>query len=167
MDFNAAVDRLRVVNSADANLRINPNTGVRVDTPTNDALLNPAGRLVDGVAYDRNLDGSSGTSAYAIARDTNALVRLGGAGGTPSANAGALTPIGALGLTINAAGGLGFDIDDAGVARAALSSGGTTALYTLHLGAGVALQIGPLGTGSSAVDGFAMLPERIFADGFE
>lgn len=165
MDFNAAVDRIRIVNSADANLRINPNTGALAGS---DTMLSPAGRQVDGLAYDRNTDGASGVTAYAIARDIGALVHLGGPGGTPSPNGGALTTIGALGVAINPGGGLGFDIDETGVARLVCSDAtGTTALYVVDLASGVASRVGAIGAGTSSVDGFAVRLDRIFANGFE
>lgn len=165
MDFNAAVDRLRVVNSADANLRIHPGTGALA---AGDTMLNPSGRQIDGVAYDRNTDGATGPTAYAIARDTGALVRLGGPGGVPSPNGGTLTEIGALGVTIHPDAGLGFDVDEAGAARLVCSDGsGTTALYVVDLATGVATRIGTVGAGTGSADGFAVRLDRTFADGFE
>ena len=46
LDFNPTVDRIRVTNDADENLRINPNNGARADTPTNDTNINPAGNQI-------------------------------------------------------------------------------------------------------------------------
>ena len=50
MDFNPTVDRVRVVNNNDTNLRINPFNGTVAGT---DTPLNPAGGDVAAVAYDR------------------------------------------------------------------------------------------------------------------
>src|SRR5262249_19155307 len=55
-DFNPTVDRMRVTNDGDENFRINPNTGARADSPTNDTDINPAGNKVVAVAFDRNFD---------------------------------------------------------------------------------------------------------------
>jgi hypothetical protein len=52
IDFNPTADRIRGTTNTDANFRINPNNGVRADS-TPDAILNPAGAHVSGVAYDR------------------------------------------------------------------------------------------------------------------
>jgi hypothetical protein len=56
LDFNPTVDRIRVTNDGNENLRLNPNNGARADTPTDDTDLNPGAPQVTGVAYDRSYD---------------------------------------------------------------------------------------------------------------
>lgn len=167
MDFNPAVDRIRVVNDADANLRIHPDTGLRADVPINDILLAPAGRLVGDLSYDRDV-GSGGTSTvYAIARATGQLVTIGGVNGVPSPNGGVVTAVGALGLTLAAGKGAGFDIGRDGVGYALLTDGasGKTGAYTIDLGSAAATPVGLLGSGTLAVRGMTTIapPSRAVA----
>lgn len=163
MDFNPTVDRLRIVNAADENLRLNPNTGARSDTPTNDTDLNPAGSQIDAIAYDRNVDGpaiSANTTLYGISRSGNALVRIGGLNQSPSPNGGAVTSIGSLGATISAVNGVGFDIEGSAGAYAAFTDAGTnrTGLYALDLSSGAATLIGLIGNGLTGVTALAAEP---------
>jgi hypothetical protein len=163
MDFNPTVDRIRVVNTNDENLRINPNNG---SLAGDDSNLNPAGRLIDGVAYDRNFDGhlgASGTTVFGIARNGSQLVRIGGGDQNPSPNTGEVTTVGALGVAPSPASGLGFDISGAtGKAYAVMRVGVTTNLYTVSLATGTATLVGAVGNGTLAVRGLAVLsPSRV------
>jgi Domain of unknown function (DUF4394)/Calx-beta domain len=103
IDFNPAVDAIRVVSSDENNLRINANTGVVAGTDTN---LTPPGNAV-GVAYTNPIAGSTQTTLYTL--DAAQLFRQGGFGGAPSPNGGVLTPIGAHGKIIPTPGN-SFDI---------------------------------------------------------
>jgi Domain of unknown function (DUF4394)/FG-GAP-like repeat len=168
-DFNPTVDRLRVVNTADENLRVNPNNGARADVPTNDTDLNPPGSLIDGSAYDRSYDGhlgTAGTTLYDIARNGNSLVLQGGINQSPSPNGGAITAVGPLGFTISAAGGVGFDIvangtAGQGPAYAVFTDNGTgqTGLYQINLQTGAATLVGLVGDGATGLEGLAAVPE--------
>src|SRR4051794_16889319 len=54
-DFNPAVDRIRIFNDADQNLRVNPNNGALAGSDT--SLNNPSNdEEVTGGAYDRNIN---------------------------------------------------------------------------------------------------------------
>ena len=60
VDFNPAADRLRVVNSADENFRINPDTGGVIV----DGAINPGTANVVASAYNSNVDGTTTTTLY-------------------------------------------------------------------------------------------------------
>jgi hypothetical protein len=166
-DFNPTVDRIRVVNSAGENFRINPNNGARADTPTNDTDLNPAGQFIDGAAYDRNFNSglavANRTTLYGIARSGNRLVTIGGINQSPSPNGGAINTVGAgLGFTISPAAGVGFDISPAtNTAFGAWIDDATdqSGLYNVNLTTGAATLIGALGSGGTvALDGLSVAP---------
>ncbi len=149
VDFNPVVDRLRVVNSAGDNLRVNPSNGNRADSPTPDSPLSTP--TVVAVAYDRNTAGTTLTTLFGIDTTTDQLVRIGGIDGSPSPNQGLVTNVGPLG--VNATGDAGFDIDTAGNAFAALAVGGQTGLYTVSLTSGAVTLVGPIGDGSTPIGG--------------
>ena len=74
VDFNHTVDRLRIVNDGDENLRVHPDTAVL--TPDTD--LTPS-RDVAAVAYDRvDTDAATGTTLYGLSSTTGELVTVGG-----------------------------------------------------------------------------------------
>src|SRR5215210_8552008 len=90
IDFNPVVDRVRVVNSANANFRINPNNGALAGDDVNLTYNAPATGPVTAVAYDRNVaPGPPGTPAppgtlttlYGIDVGADRLVTIGGIGG--------------------------------------------------------------------------------------
>ena len=103
IDFNPAVDAIRLVSSDENNLRINPNTGAVAGT---DAAISPAGNPL-GVAYTNTVAGSTQTTLYTL--DAAQLFRQGGFGGSPSPNTGVLTAIGAHAKTVPTPGN-SFDI---------------------------------------------------------
>jgi hypothetical protein len=144
-DFNPVVDRIRVVASNDLNFRLNPNTGglVAFDTPLDNAA---AAEQVVGSAYDRNFDGASATTLFGIDFPTNSLVRQGSINASPqSPNGGAITTIGALGVTLDSR-NVGFDIESrTGTAYASLEVGGSTGLYSVNLTTGAATSLGSIG----------------------
>jgi hypothetical protein len=132
VDFNPTVDRIRVVNDANENFRINPNNGARADAPTPDTDLNvmmggmmtPATQLVQSVAYDRSYDTGvavgNRTTLYAIGTtvvggmNQATLFTQGGVNQTPSPNTGTLLTVGSLG--VNLAAGTSADLQIAGPA---------------------------------------------------
>jgi hypothetical protein len=148
IDFNPTVDRLRLVNTADNNLRYNPLTFAPV-TPADTTLVFDAADANAGdnpeiaaVAYDRNdNDGATATTLFAIDAGNNALVTIGGVNGAPSPNLGGLFTVGQLGdVTFDVTNMGGFDISGAGTlgrgaALAALQLQGETVskLYSINI----------------------------------
>jgi len=155
VDFNPVVDRLRVVNSSDGNLRSNVATGLaNIDTN-----LNPAAQDVSGIAYSNNFSGAVTTTLYAVSAAANSLVTIGSIDGTPtSPNTGQIFTVGVLGITLDAGSGVGFDITSTGIAYATLQIGGVTQLYTINLATGAATLVGTVGPGSIALQGLAIVP---------
>ena len=171
-DFNPTVDRLRLVNVADDNLRFNPSNFTPVDGDGNAANGNSpdtdlafiladvnAGKdpNIVGCAYDRNdNDGATATTLWGIDSTQNILVRQGAVdgdgadlagGGSP--NGGLLTTMGLL--NVDPTDLVGFDISGPGIAGvgAALAvmqlQGETTSrLFSINLNAGLTNQ--PLGS---------------------
>jgi hypothetical protein len=154
-DFNPTVDRIRVVSDNGQNLRLHPDTGALVQVDTD---LGTTGDVV-GSAYTNNYSGALVTTLYGIDSAADQLVRQGGINGAPSPNAGAITPIGPLGVDTTSP--LGFDITaNDGVAHAALTVGGASSLYTINLGSGAATLVGAIGTGLQ-VRGLAVLSRAV------
>lgn len=114
MDFNPAVDRVRVINDMGQNFRINPNTGAVVDgdlggstgsvSGTNmDGNLNTGAIQAQGTAYVNNVANNGGTTTqYTVGESPSALYIQ-----NPP-NAGTLTSAATLSPLIKAV--LGFDI---------------------------------------------------------
>jgi hypothetical protein len=149
--FNAVADRIRVVNDADDNLRLDPATGARVDAPA-DTNLHPQGRLIRGLAYD----GAASPVLFGLCFASSELVRI----GVPSPNDGTIIGVGGFGFA-TAAGSSGFDVDpQSGTAFATLRAlaTGLTGLYRVDLGAGTATLVGPVGDGTQPVPGLAVGP---------
>lgn len=165
-DFNPTVDRMRIVHNADENFRIDPNDGERVDTPP-DTDLNPAGRSIEAVAYDRNFESgvasSWRTTLYGISRTQSLLVTIGGIDQSPSPNDGAVksAALHTLGPVISPTGGIGFDIS--GLSGSAFATwvdkaDGFAKLFTIRLISGEATLVGPIGDGSLALEGLSAVP---------
>jgi hypothetical protein len=160
-DFSPVADRARLVNVNDENARINPFSGALAG---NDTDLTPAATTaLVGAAYDRNVDGATASTLFAIDRNGSELVRIGNVDGLPPGpNGGAVTPIGPLGPTLNQTRDGGFDIAPDGTAFAALTDDvdDLTRLYTVNLATGAATPIGPIGAGGIEVRSLAVvLPE--------
>jgi hypothetical protein len=157
VDFNPAVDRIRIVSDTEQNIRINPNTAVVAGV---DTALNPAG-TVTAAAYSNNVDGVSTTVLYDIDAGTDQLLIQ----GNPSPNTGVVTAVGSLG--VNTSTDIGFDISPLdGTAFAALNVAGVAGLYTVNLTTGAATLIGAIGTGASVINGLAAMPMTYqFAEG--
>jgi len=157
MDFNPTVDRIRIVNDFDENLRINPNTGLRADV-VNDTDLNPAGTtIIDSVAYTNSLPGATTTTLFAINSSTGNLARIGGIDGAPSPNGGVVTDVGSLGFA--PAGASGFDIvGTANTALSVMTVGGSTYLFSVDLTTGLASAVGTVGDGTITYGGFTVMP---------
>ena len=160
VDFNPAVDRIRVVSDAGQNLRLHPDTGAVAGA---DPAINPAGAAISAVAYT-NSSGSAPrvTTLYDIDVSANKLMRQGGVDGTPSPNQGTLTEVGDLG--VNPVGAAGFDIVYLGGtnhAYAVMMVGSTTSLFRVSLATGAATAVAELGepmTTALTVKGIAISP---------
>ncbi len=161
VDFNPFSDRLRLVNDGDENLRIDADEG---DLAGNDADVNPAGVVVTGIAHDRVGATPAATTVFAVNSAGATFGRLGGVDNAPSANGGAYTAIGPLGITPDSGTGVPIDISS-GVnddviavpfnAVGAITSGGIQRLYNVSLSTGAATAIGPTGARLSSL---ALLP---------
>jgi Domain of unknown function (DUF4394) len=159
-DFNPVVDRARLVNTNDENARINPFNG---SLAGNDTDITPAATTtLIGAAYDRNVDGATATTLFAIDRNDSELVRIGGVDGTPSPNGGVATSVGPLGVPLNPASDAGFDVASDGTAFAALTAAADnlTRLYAINLTTGAATPIGLIGNGTVEIRSLAVVPPR-------
>ncbi len=165
LDFNPAVDKIRVVSNTGQNLRLDPTTGLVVGTDTNltydaatyDAVVGgaaPAPQIV-AEAYTKNADISTGktvTTLYAIDSNTDLLSTQGAADGDTtvmngSPNSGVLFPVGALGFDAGVISG--FDIETATDAAYVVTG---NKLYTLSLTTGAGTLAGTVGGGLSLAD---------------
>jgi uncharacterized protein DUF4394 len=147
-DFNPTVDRIRVVTSGGANLRVNPNDGTLV---ANDTMLSATG--ISGAAYTNSQVGAATTTLYDLNTAADTLVVQ-----NPP-NAGTVTRVGALG--VNASDVNGFDVTADGAAVAALQVGSApSALYCVDLGTGRATLAGRIGSGV-LVTAFAVAPRGV------
>jgi hypothetical protein len=155
-DFNPTVDRIRFVNQAGQNARLNPDTGAIVDFDTVtggiqlDASLayaagdrnfgnSPAGV---GAAYVNNFAGATSTTLFVIDTNSDVLVRQ------DPPNNGVLNTIGSLGIDAGTV--LGFDVRSVGGnerALAAIEVGGVSGLYNINLTTGQASIVGQIGDG--------------------
>ncbi|MDW5594824.1 DUF4394 domain-containing protein [Conexibacter stalactiti] len=156
VDFNHTVDRIRVVNTANENLRINPNNGARGDAPINDTDLTP-GFAVAAAGYDRvDGDATTGTTLFGLAHATSSLVTIGGVNSTPSPNLGQLFAVGALGITSGDPFALNLDVSPGGTAYATARPGtAADSLYTVASATGAATLVGQL---ALPLHAFAVLP---------
>ncbi|MEG4999524.1 DUF4394 domain-containing protein [Microcoleus sp. B4-D4] len=155
-DFNPTVDRIRFVNQAGQNARLNPDTGAVVDTDTLTGGIQLDGNLayaagdrnfgnspgVASAAYVNNLPGVNSTTLFAIDSNLDVLVRQ------DPPNNGVLNTIGSLGVDAGTV--LGFDVRSVGgneTALAAIEVGGVSSLYNINLTTGQASIVGPIGDG--------------------
>lgn len=169
IDFNPAVDRLRVVTSSGLNFRINPNTGGLVDGDTFATGINPDGAIngattsVNATAYTNNFPNNGNiTTQYTLDAATNTLfIQNPPNNGTQTLGM-TLTIFGVAALDFTAVSG--FDIAP-GVNTAASNTGVTTGvgiavlktatssnLYTVDLTNGAANPRGNLDVRSLAVN---------------
>ncbi|WP_293219185.1 MULTISPECIES: DUF4394 domain-containing protein [unclassified Microcoleus] len=164
LDFNPTVDRIRFVNQAGENGRINPDTGAIVDfdTLTGGIQLDRNLTYATGdrnfgttpgaaaAAYVNNFAGATSTTLFVIDSNLDVLVRQ------DPPNNGVLNTIGSLG--IDASSVLGFDIRSVGgneTALAAIDVGGVSSLYNINLTTGQASIVGQIGDGRS-IKGLAL-----------
>lgn len=180
MDFNPAVDRIRVTTSTGQNLRLNPDTGglVADDSATNGLVRYDAGdpnaavtpRPV-AVAYTNTVLGgpapaATATTMYVMDVQSGFDRRLttqGSINSTPvSPNLGRLFTIAPVFGLFAAGDNYGMDIMRVGSADLAFFSGqtlvGTTAFYSLNLATGSLGFLGAVGDGSVTIRNFALVP---------
>ena len=175
VDFNPALDRLRVVSDMGLNLRLHPDTGAMIDfDPVAPGVqADPDLRFADGdaqhghaplvvaAAYTYNLKNEKLTTNYAIDQRLGTLVMQGsqeGAEPVESPNLGVLRTVGELGTgpLVDAA----FDIADVGntpLAALRTEADSRTRLYRLDLSTGKATLLGTVGAGKALV-GVAVEP---------
>ncbi len=154
-DFNPVADRIRVVANNTDNFRLNPITGAVAGA---DTALNPGTPVVVAAAYTNSFAGATSTTLFDIDSNTDQLFIQGGNPVPPGAspNLGTLTLVGNLGFDTSNV--VGFDIaPGTGTAFAALTVGGTSGLYTINLGSGVASLVGNIG-GGGALRGLSVAP---------
>lgn len=175
-DFNPTVDRIRLVNGAGLNSRVNPNNGLPVDGNLNNTTTPPAGINPDG-SINGGPNGATGVTAAAY---TNSFGQSLTGGVTTQyvidavtnmlfiqnpPNAGTLTAgqtITVSGNTLDFSEANGFDIPSnvrvatsaapaTGLAFAALTVGSTTRLYSIELSTARAISLGTLPGGVSGL----------------
>ncbi len=161
VDWNPAVDRLRIVSNTGQNLRVNADTGaVTVDgslayaAGDTNAGKTPA---VAGAGYTNNTASATPTVLLDIDTTTDALVRQ-----SPP-NDGVLNTVGALGLALSANAVVGLDVSSQGGAAFAVltpdtvpasSSTVPVSLYRIDTTTGAARLLGALG--NTAVEDIAL-----------
>jgi trimeric autotransporter adhesin len=141
IDFNPAVDRIRVVNADGQNFRLSPLTGAIAGTDTN---ISPATTELTGVAYSDNVAGVSAATLYAYDFKNDKLGMVGGVNGSPSPNSGVFTSIGSSGI-IAYTSDLDLDISGTtGTGYAVVRSeyGNRSSLYTFSTSSGAFTRVG-------------------------
>lgn len=167
MDFNPTVDRIRVVNSTEENLRVNPETGAL----TTDTNLTGVTAL-NAIAYTNNYEGTTSTTLYGVNFTNDDLMRIGGLNSNPSPNGGVATKVADINVTTGAGTGdrLGLDIHTTLEGNTAYYSGVVSSsqnLYTLNLVTGAATLLGAIGNGTTPLLDIAVQPAAAlsFPDG--
>lgn len=163
--FNPVADRLRVVDDADENLRVNPDTGALVLADT--ALAYVAGDAnfgsnpnVSAIAYTNTFAGATTTTLYAIDGALGTLATIGALNGSVSPNLGQLNTVGALGVA--AGSNPSIDVAPDGTLFAALSG----SLYRINAATGASTLLTTIGGGTHraiAVVPASALPKMQFS----
>jgi Domain of unknown function (DUF4394) len=173
VDFNPAVDRIRVVTASGQNWRMHPDSGAWIDADPKQEGLQADGALsfvatdastgrqpqLAAAGYTYNKDNDKLTTNYAIDLATAQLVRQGSKEGDKpviSPSTGQLYSVGKLGVqgVVDAH----LDISDVrNAALAALDDGRGTRLYEISLGDGRARLLGTIGQGQRLL-GLAIEP---------
>jgi hypothetical protein len=144
IDFDPVNNNIRLITTFEDNVRLNSTTGAVAGTDTD---LSPAGTITD-IAFTNNSSSANSTTLYGIDAEFNELVRIGGLNGSPSPGTGAVSIVGALGIST-----IGefsyFDIDPDGRAWMVESfdAGGgvfTNRLYEVNLTTGTAILVGTI-----------------------
>jgi len=157
-DFNAMVDRIRVVSDAEQNLVLNPDTADVIVGPA----LSPAGNVA-AAAYTNNTPGAASTTLLEIDWAANNLM-------TQNTTTGVLTPIGPLGITLSSA-DVEFDVASISTSAymVAYTGGANPILFRINTGTGAATLVNPINTTETLVAMSVEVPRvaLIFVDSFE
>ena len=161
MDFNPVADRIRMTDTGDENIRLNPDTGAIAGTDTAISVASVAA----GLAYTNNYPGATVTTLYAVDYSSDDLHIIGGLNGNPSPNGGVGTKVADIGVITDASTSdrIGFDILTTLEGSTAFYSGRFSAehrLYTLDLATGAATLAGIIGNGTTPVLDIAVSPHR-------
>jgi hypothetical protein len=150
-DFNPVSDRLRIVTSARANLRVDPVNGF---VTTDDGIASID--LIAAAAYTNSFPGSTTTTLYDIDYAADQLTIQ-----SPP-NDGTLTRVGgSLGI-IEQNQNASFDISpDGNGAYLAARVAGLNRLYGVNLTTGAATLIGPIGDGATQIRGLTVAENLI------
>ncbi|WP_420223479.1 DUF4394 domain-containing protein [Pigmentiphaga litoralis] len=147
VDFNPVADRLRVITSTGASLRINVATGATIT----DGNINRAGAapVVAAAAYTNSFAGTTATALYDMERTSNVLSLQ-----NPP-NDGTLVDVGPLGTTLGAR--VGFDIgggaNGLAVATSSTTATGPSKLFTVNLATGALTALTPTDASTGLVGG--------------
>lgn len=166
MDFNPAVDRIRILTGNQTaaganNWRANPLTGGLVQQDGNlayDAGDPQAGNQfiqVFAAAYSNNVAGAGATTLYAWDWQTDSLSTIGGPNGTPSPNLGTMFTVNNPGTFLTTNPGVGMDISGlSNTLYVTKDSAASTAmgLYTRDLTSGAVALIGNYPGGTNIID---------------
>jgi hypothetical protein len=170
--FDPVVDQLRLIASDsttgsgldNVNLRLSPadgsvlNTGSGLGYASGDPNANKTPRL-GGLSYSNATAAASSATLYGLDLTTQSLVRVGDKNATApgSADNGALTTVGSLGVSFGIA---AFDIQTAdNLGYAALTPAGSGAvLYSIDLDTASASKIDTIGSGDRVVISLALKP---------
>jgi hypothetical protein len=170
MSFNPVTNEIRVAtrDGTNNNFRVSPTTGALLGQDTSFAWAagdTNAGSPISVIGLAHTNNGSSAT-LVGWEYNTDALVRIGGTGGTPSPNGGVLTTVGtspAAALTFNA--GLGMAISGATgtlyVSHDDPAAGTSMSLFTRDMTTGAETLVGayPAGTFIHEIAVFTPVPE--------
>lgn len=165
-DFNPKVDRIRVTTSDGLNLRLNPNDGSFV-AKDGDIKDDVTGDVTGGsaAAYTNSVAGTTATTLYILDEATSQLTIQSPPNDGNQINA---IKLRVNGMALDFSGTNGFDIQSdvrvetdnapvrSGFGFAALTVGGTTALYRINLVNGDTVNLGTIGTGTSSLRGLAV-----------
>ncbi len=163
LGFDPANDQLHVFGSTGQHLRINPDTGVIIATDT--ALSYASGDAHFGAVpgiVGADFTPSLPSTAYAIDKTLDTLVRVGSSGGSPlNSSSGKLSTIGPLGKDTE--GLTGLDFTPGGTSFAVLNSAADTTsdLYTIDTNTGHATALGIIGVAETVRDLVVATPGQI------
>lgn len=151
MDFNPAVDRIRVTTYGEENLRVNPSTGALAAT---DSALT-GGENISSVAYTNSYPGASSTTLYAIRYDSDDLYVIGGLNGSISPNGGVGTKVADISMSSSFTDRTDLDIlatVDGNVGFYSYTDVATQMLGRLDLITGAVTPVGIIGAGGALID---------------
>lgn len=168
LEIDPVADVARITSDADQNLTVDLATGLAtagtfLDYDATDPNSG-ADPLIAAAAYSGNFAGASAATLFAIDTGLDRLVRIGGVGGTPSADLGQIFTVGALGANVTSL--AGFDVTPLGGAFAAVTTQGAPAseLVRIDLTTGALDPLGSIGTLAPVLDLAVRFPApQVFA----